>query len=147
MFPRNVLGTDPQPQDPFCFVIGRRTLNLCVVGDNVAQEAFASIDNKAVGEKTLKVINLTRLRGFEECQALYISQLMNNVLLQLLSEIKNSPMLTIGEIDGFAELGGMVELDSADGKTSMAINHSASITGKLNISSRILNLAKIVGKR
>ena len=67
----------------------KNSIALCVVGDNVVQQSFASIDHKAVGNKTLEVINLSRLRNYEECHVLYVSDLKQNILLQVFIEIKN----------------------------------------------------------
>ncbi|NOU21768.1 MAG: YfiR family protein [Methyloglobulus sp.] len=123
----------------------KNTIDFCVVGDNVVQQSFASIDHKAVGNKTLNVINLSRLRNFEECHALYISELNHNVLLQLFAEIKKRPVLTIGKGNDFAEQGGMVGLDNTDGKITLYINLPVVQESNLNISARLLKLAKIIG--
>jgi hypothetical protein len=123
----------------------KETIDFCVVGDNVVQQSFASIDNKTVGDKTLRVLNLSRLRNFEQCQVIYISDLKQNVLLQLLVEIKNRPVLTIGEDDNFAEHGGMIGLRNDNGKINLYINLPVAQEANLNISARLLKLAKIIG--
>ena len=116
-----------------------------MVGDNVVQQSFASIDHKAVGNKTLHIIYLTRLRNFEQCHVLYVSELKQNVLLQVFVEIKNRPLLTIGEGYDFAELGGMVGLENMDGKITIHVNLPVVRESNLNISARLLKLAKIIG--
>jgi hypothetical protein len=121
------------------------TIGFCVVGDNVVQESFASIDHKAVGDKTLQVINMSRLRNFEQCHALYISELKQNVLLQVFQEIKQKPLLTIGEGYEFAAEGGMVGLENVDGKINLHVNLPVVQEAKLTISARLLKLAKIIG--
>jgi hypothetical protein len=123
----------------------KNTLAFCVVGDNVAQESFATIDNKAVGDKTLHVINLSRLRNFEQCHVLYISELKQNVLLQVFLETKKLPLLTIGEGYDFATQGGMVGLENVDGKINLNINLPVVRESNLTISARLLKLAKIIG--
>ncbi len=130
----------PQMEPPLNNVI-----NFCVFGDNVVQESFASIDNKAVGKKTLRVINLSRLRNFDQCHAIYISELKQNVLLQVFVEVKKRPVLTIGEDGNFAEQGGMIDLRNDNGKISVYINLSVVQEANLTISSRVLKLAKIIG--
>ncbi len=117
----------------------------CVIGDNVVQQSFAGIDHKTVGNKTLQVINLLRLRNFEQCHVLYISDLKQAILLQLFVEIKKRPMLTIGESYEFAEQGGMVGMENVNGKITLHINLPVVHESNLNISSRLLNLAKIIG--
>jgi hypothetical protein len=115
------------------------------VGDNVVQQSFASIDHKAIGDRMLQVINLSRLRNFEECHVLYISELKQNVLLQVFAEIKKRPLLTIGEGYDFAAQGGMVGLENVNGKITLHVNLAVAREGNLNISARLLKLAKIIG--
>ena len=69
----------------------KNSIAFCVVGYNVVQESFTTIDNKAVGDKTLHVINLSRVRNFEQCHVLYINELKQNALLQVSLETKNHP--------------------------------------------------------
>jgi hypothetical protein len=123
----------------------KESIEFCVVGDNVVQESFASIDQKAVGNKTLRVINLSRLRNFEECHVLYVSELKQNVLLQVFAEIKKRPLLTIGQGYDFAVQGGMIGMENVDGKITLHVNLPVVHESNLNISARLLKLAKIIG--
>ncbi len=123
----------------------KKTIDFCVVGDNVVQQSFASIDHKAVGDKALQVINLSRLRNFEQCHVLYVSELKQNVLLQVFVEIAKQPLLTIGENADFAVQGGMVGLVNQDGKLTMQVNLPVVRASNLNISARLLKLAQIIG--
>lgn len=125
----------------------KETIDFCVVGDNVVQQSFASIDHKAVGNKTLNMINLSRLSNFEQCHVLFVSELKQNILLQVFIEIKNRPLLTIGTGNEFAELGGMVGLENVDNKITLHVNIAAVHEAKLNISSRLLSLAKIIDNK
>lgn len=121
------------------------SINFCLVGDNVAQQSFASIDNKPIGNRFLHIVNLTRLRNLEQCHILFISELKHNILLQLLEEIKNRPLLTIGKGEEFTLTGGMIGLDNVDGKIRLHINLTTVRESNLNISARLLKLAKVSG--
>lgn len=123
----------------------QQTIEFCVVGDNVVQQSFTGIDGKTVGNRTLHVTNLTRLRNFEQCNVLYISGLKQNILLQVFVEIKNRPLLTIGESYDFAAQGGMVGLENVNGKIDLNVNLSVMHASNLNISARLLKLANIIG--
>ncbi len=121
-------------------------IDFCVVGDNVVQQSFLSIDNKTVGSKILHVVGISRLRNLEQCNVLYISELKTNILLQLLVEIKKLPLLTIGKDVDFAMQGGMVGMDNTDGKITLYVNLPTVQESNMNISARLLKLAKIIGK-
>jgi hypothetical protein len=121
------------------------TIDLCVVGDNVVQQSFVGIDHKSVGNRTLHIVNLTRLRNFEQCRVLYVSNLKQDILLQVFVEIKKLPLLTIGEGYDFAVQGGMVGLENVNGKITLHVNLPVARESNLNISARLLKLAKIIG--
>lgn len=123
----------------------KTTIDFCVVGDNVVQQSFASIDNKAIGDKTLRVSNLTRLRNFEQCNVLYVSEIKENTLLQVFVELKKRPILTIGEGYDFAAQGGMIGLENVNEKITLHVNLPVVHESKLNISARLLKLAKVIG--
>jgi len=118
-------------------------IKLCVLGDNIVQQAFSEIDKKQVGNRNLEVINLSRLRNLEECKMLYVSALDKNKTIQLLTEIAASHILSIGEQDYFVDYGGMVNLAMLDGKINIQVNVDASKQAGLTISSRVLKLATI----
>lgn len=119
-------------------------LNLCVIGDNIVQRSFEIIDRSLVNDKRLQVINISRLRNIEPCLILYISELDRHKLMQLLLELENKPVLTIGEGVDFVKAGGMVGFENVDGKIQLNINLRALKRSGLVISSRILKLARII---
>jgi hypothetical protein len=120
------------------------SINLCVLGDNVVEQAFTELNNKQVGGRLLNVSYLTRLRSLENCQVVFVSGLDKNKIIQLLAEINKKPILSIGEQDYFIDYGGLVNLEMADGKINIQVNVDAAKQTGLNISSRVLKLAKIV---
>lgn len=121
----------------------KETIDFCVVGDNTVQQSFSSIDNKAVGNKSLKIINLSRLSNFEQCHVLYLTDIKQNILLQVFVEIKKMPLLSIGDSEEFVAQGGMVGLENVNNKMTLHVNISAVREANLTISSRLLSLAKI----
>jgi len=120
------------------------TLNLCVFGDNTVQQSFENINQKIVKNKTINIINLSRLRKLKRCQLLYLSKLERSRLIPLLLELKGQPILTIGENMEFLQAGGMIGLQNIDGKIQLTINLPIVNQSDLIISSRLLKLAKII---
>ena len=122
----------------------KNTLNLCVFGGNIVQQSFENIDKKVINNKTIHIINLSRLRNVNRCQLLYLSELDRNRLTPLLMELEGQPILTIGENMEFLQAGGMVGLEKVNEKMQLNINLSAIKQTELVISSRLLKLANIV---
>jgi len=121
------------------------TFNLCIYGDNVVQQSFSNlINNKQVNKRPIHIINISRLRELNQCQLIYISELERNKLIPLLLELKDKPILTIGENSEFLKAGGLVGLENIKGKIQLTINLAIIKQSKLIISSRLLKLATIV---
>jgi hypothetical protein len=53
-------------------------------------------------------------------------------------------VLTVGETEGFATQGGIVNFKLIDGRVRLEINIEAAWQAKLRISSQVLSLASIV---
>ncbi|NOQ16203.1 MAG: DUF4154 domain-containing protein [Methyloprofundus sp.] len=119
-------------------------LNLCVIGNNIVQQSFVSINNKVINNKTIHIINLSRLRNLRQCQLLYVSDLERKRLIPLLAELRGQAILTIGESIEFLQAGGMVGLEKVNDKMQLNINLPIVKQSGLVISSRLLRLANIV---
>lgn len=126
------------------FAEDNNQLNLCVIGDNIVQESFGNVHNQMINGRSLQVFNRTRQRNFSSCHAVFIQGLDRNHLSQVLLDLKQKPILTIGDDIEFAKAGGMVALQKVDGKIQLNINLTAVKQTGLVISSRILKLANIV---
>ncbi len=126
------------------FKESENTFNLCIYGDNVVQQSFSNISNKQVNKRSIHIINISRLRKLNQCHLIYISELERNKLTPLLLELKDKPILTIGESSDFLQTGGMISLETVNGKIQLTINLPTVKQSGLIISSRLLNLATIV---
>lgn len=125
-------------------VANSKTLTLCVYGDNVVQEAFASAQSKNIDGKAINVTTLTRLRNLDACHVIYFSQLPPNLTQQVSQELQQKPVLTVGDSATFAQDGGMVGIDSSEGKLNMSANIAVINSSGIKVSARLLNLAKII---
>ncbi len=120
-------------------------VRLCVTGDNVTQEAFDKIDSMTVGTRKIEIEHFMRLKNFSQCHMLFVSGLDRSTVLQLLSEIRNQPILTVSNDDNhFLADSGMVVFKIVEGKVNIEINLNVVKLAGLEINSRVLKLATIV---
>ena len=131
------------PED--AFFASEQKLRVCLVGDNLVQQAFEGIKGKNVGDKSIEIVNANRLRNLHECHLLFISELPRNLLMQVFLVVKSRPILTIGENEEFVESGGMVGMINVNGKIKLYINLPVVKASGLMISSNILRLSRIFG--
>jgi hypothetical protein len=101
------------------------------------------------GEKVQgRVILITRLGRPEEalrCDVLFVSSSERGNLRQIFATLRGAPVLTVGDMDQFAELGGMINLiTTEDHQIRFDINKDALDHAGLKASSQLLHLARIV---
>jgi hypothetical protein len=84
------------------------------------------------------------LKELRECQILFISSSERVHIDDVLQAVKGLPILTVGEIPGFAERGGIIRFTLEDNRVRFEVNVEAARQVELNISSRLLTLARII---
>jgi len=91
------------------------------------------------------VRRLTRLEEALRCDVLFVSASERGNLRQILTSLRGAPVLTIGDMDAFAERGGMVNLiTTEDHQIRFEINRNALDRAGLKAASQLLRLARIV---
>ncbi len=120
-------------------------LSLCVIGD----DPFGPILEQTVAEKTFKgrKILINRLHVLDElkyCHLLFVSSSERERVAQITSLATWASVLTTGDMERFAKLGGVINLTKRRNKISFEINRSAADRAGLTISSRLLKLGTIV---
>ena len=84
------------------------------------------------------------LKDLKDCNILFVSSSEKEHIPDLFNMVKWLPILTIGETPGFATRGGIINLTLQDNKVRFEVNIEAAKQANLNISSRLLALARIV---
>jgi hypothetical protein len=99
---------------------------------------------KKVNGRAFLVKRLKAATDLKECQIVFVSSSELAHLADAIHLVKGMPILTIGEIPGFAKRGGMINLFLEDNKVHFEVNVEAAKEADLTISSRLLALARIV---
>lgn len=120
-------------------------LYFCVLGRDPFGEALESLEGKEVQGRTLKTRRLKRIDERGDCAILYISPSLAGDYTGLLDVLgQDRGVLSVSDIDGFAENGGVIELYLEQNKVRFAINIEAARRAGLEMSSQLLRLARIV---
>jgi hypothetical protein len=120
-------------------------VTLCTIGEDPFHgDLDGTLAGKSVGTRPLRVRHLKPAEDLQGCQVLFVSKTDAARLGRLLEELKDGPILTVGESDGFVEQGGMIGFLLVENKVRFEINLEAAERAKLKISSRLLLLAKTV---
>jgi hypothetical protein len=102
------------------------------------------LEGKKVNGRAFRVKRLRSVPDLKECHIVFVSSSEMSRLAEAIHLVKGMPILTIGEIPGFARRGGIINLILEDNKVHFEVNVEAAKEADLNISSRLLALARIV---
>ena len=120
-------------------------LNLCIVGKGAYGTALDALNNQKIGSKIIKLKSLSDSSNISSiCHAIIFSSFSNDKAITVLKRISDSSVLTIGETDGFLEIGGQIQFVIINDSIKFEINQKAVETVGLTISSKVLRLANRV---
>jgi len=130
---------------PDLFNDPRRPLVLCVAGEDPFGDFLDGIvQGKTANGHPLAIRRLQREGEARSCHILFISSSERNRVRPVLKSLNGASVLTVGETDGFAQQGGMINLTLEDNRVHFEINVDAAEHAGLKISSKLLSLAKII---
>lgn len=122
-------------------------ISICAFGDAELLKDLKSIEGKKAHEKIISVVEMESLNKAIKCNVLFISRYESLDYKKLIAEAEKNGILTVSDMDGFAEKGGVIEMFATDdNRIRFRINIKAAEKNRLRISSELLKLAVIVGK-
>ncbi len=122
------------------------TVVIGIIGDDEFGDAFAPVEGSRIGGKILSVRRSDRIGDLQESRIVYVASSEAPRLKQILETLKHRPVLTISDMDGFTEAGGMVQFYTTEIggnlKVRFDINKDLANEAGLKISFRLLSLAR-----
>lgn len=129
---------------PNAFSTATAPIVIGVLGD----EPFASdLDELVRGDTAnnhpLTVQRYQEIGQIKTCHILYVSRSASKQLEQVLANLKNRNVLTVGDSENFCQRGGMIGLVTENNKIRFRVNVEAAKAANLTISSKLLRAAEI----
>lgn len=125
--------------------VDSHTIDLCVVGEDPFRGDLESIvEGKPIGGRVIHVRHIKKSPLAEHCQILFVGKNEDKRIPSLLAELRDAPVVTVGETDDFVQQGGIIRFCLDNNKVRFEINMQAAEGARLKISSRLLLLAKNV---
>lgn len=119
-------------------------LTLCVLGSDPSWAVVErSVRGKTANGRAIAVRRPSGLEDLGSCQILYVSSTEATPVPAVLRAVAGKPVLTVGEVDRFGQLGGVVRLYLENRTVRFEINVNAAERAGLRISSKLLGLARI----
>jgi len=127
------------------FLSADAPLQICVLGQDPFGRDFEQvIEDKTVNGHRLEIIHPLGVPQAKACQILFIPTSEKSQMRQILQGLRGSSVLTVGDTDGFAKMGGVINFVLDDGRVRFEINLKAAEQSHLKLSARLLTVAKLV---
>jgi hypothetical protein len=120
-----------------------------VAGDEVLRYTIERlVHGKLFNERTVETRNVKDAADAGAVHIVFMSALTGTRGQDILKSVRELPILTVGDSDGFCESGGMIGFLVERDRLRFEISVGATELARLKVSSRVLTLAKTVyGKK
>jgi len=122
-------------------------LNLCIIGDDNFGRDIDDLERKTAAGKILSVERIKSVQEIKKCRILFISSSENERLDSILTAAQGLNILTVGDTEGYAERGVIINFYKEQNKIRFEINKDAAERSGVKISSKLFGLARIVHDR
>lgn len=121
-------------------------IRIGILGKNPFGAAFDSIDGRRVGDRTVRVLYFpseTALADLTNSHVLFVSSSEQSRVATILGVLENHPVLTIGDVAGFVDAGGMIGfVMKSDGEIGIALNLASMRKVNLQVRSMLKRIAE-----
>ena len=112
--------------------------------DPLARELGQLVEGESINGRKIIVQNFRTTRNIRECNVIFIPESQEGQIGAILSALDDMSILTVSEVEGFAQNGGAINFYVQDNKLRFEINPDVLKKVNLKASSRLLRLARIV---
>lgn len=117
---------------------------LCIVGEDPFGMALDSVKGRAVRGRKTVIKRGVKPGELKKCHICFVSGSEEENLGKILAELRDRHALTVSDVEGFAQRGGVISLITVEDGIHLEINVDAAERAGLTVSSRLLKLAKII---
>lgn len=116
--------------------------SICVYGSDPFGEALEStVAGESIDHKNISVKRISSAEQASNCQILFVSSSAEFTAGNLLAALKGVPVLTVSDMPGFLNHGGMIQFVMQGDRVRFQVNLAAAEKAGLNLSSELLKVA------
>lgn len=127
------------------FADNEHIITIGILGKDPFGNMFKPVEGDAIDGRRLIIKRFEKgasTKSLKACQLLFISSSLGGDLVMVLKSLNEDPVLTVSEVKGFAELGGMVNFVVKKDKLKLEINQGAAERVGIKFRSKLLRLAE-----
>ena len=120
-------------------------LQICVLGQDPFGHGFEEmIADKTVSGHRIEIIHPSGVPQAKSCQIIFVAASERSQVREILRGLRGACVLTVGDSEGFARMGGIINFVLDDGRVRFEINVKAAERAHLKLSSRLLTVARLI---
>ncbi len=130
--------------------MGNATVNIGILGEDPFEDNFSKIEGKYI-QPWKKILAIHRLGPYasrhdlKQYQILFVCSSEKKNLKHIFEVIKGTPVLSVSDVEGFLEAGGMIRLLNVNNRIRWEINRAPAKKAGLKLSSQLLrNAVRVV---
>ena len=118
---------------------------MCVMGRNELADVLEhAVEGRTARNRPLVVRRIESAKQTRGCHLLFIGWPKLEKIQGVLGALRWQPTLTVGDVRGFAQRGGMVNLTKQGKRLRFEINRRSAERAGIHLSSQLLKLAELV---
>ncbi len=121
-----------------------REYRMCIYGSDPFGESVRTVENMTVRGRALQVRKPASLRSLGDCHVLFISSSERRRIHTILNAVRGMDLLTVGDTEGYAQEGVMVNFYIEASKVKFEINLKSIRSSRITVSSQLLKLGRVV---
>lgn len=116
----------------------------CLPEDPAAPILASVMEGKLLESRPIRLVTFKEGDDIRRCHLLFISRTLKVKGEEAIERLKNSPVVTVGEVDQFAHRGGMINFVRHERTFRFEINLKVAERAGLRISSKLGSMATII---
>lgn len=120
------------------------TLRIGILGKDNFGNAFDAVLGRARQPQPVVVQRVDQVDELGPCHILFVSDSERRHVAPTIASVAGRPILTVSDLEGFAERGGIVCFVTRQSKIRFQINPAAAERAGLRLSAKLLRLAELV---
>jgi hypothetical protein len=114
----------------------------------VGEDPFGTLLNEAVEGETyhghpIRIEHYHSPRDIKRCQVLFVARSEAGHTKEILAAVAGKSIVTVGETDGFLDMGGMIALTADRNRVRLRVNPANLRAANIDVSSKLLRVAEI----
>ncbi len=127
------------------FAEAETPLIIGILGDDPFREALEkTVRGEKVKGHPLAVRSSRKIEDLKSCHVIFVDKTQKPQMQQILATLRDCPVLTVGEIDGFAQRGGIINMIKQEKRIGFEINNEAARRQGIKIGSQLTELGTCV---